>query len=128
MVMSHIIHHIIHGDVYKRQDNSGSRGIYLVSNIEDAESISVAYSYSHSFSRNGDLVVEEYMIGPEVSVETLTVNGECNVIQITDKITTGAPHFVEMGHTQPSQLPENTKQTVAPVSYTHLQTGTGKGE
>lgn len=89
---------------------------YLVSNIGDAESISVAYSYSHSFSRNGDLVVEEYMIGPEVSVETLTVNGECNVIQITDKITTGAPHFVEMGHTQPSQLPENTKQKVAQLA------------
>lgn len=56
------------------------------------------------------------MIGPEVSVETLTVNGECNVIQITDKITTGAPHFVEMGHTQPSQLPENTKQKVAQLA------------
>lgn len=102
--------------IVKPADNSGSRGIYLVSNIEDAESISVAYSYSHSFSRNGDLVVEEYMIGPEVSVETLTVNGECNVIQITDKITTGAPHFVEMGHTQPSQLPENTKQKVAQLA------------
>ena len=102
--------------IVKPADNSGSRGIYLVSNIEDAESISVAYSYSHSFSRNGDLVVEEYLIGPEVSVETLTVNGECNVIQITDKITTGAPHFVEMGHTQPSQLPENTKQKVAQLA------------
>ena len=102
--------------IVKPADNSGSRGIYLVSNIEDAESISVAYSYSHSCSRNGDLVVEEYMIGPEVSVETLTVNGECNVIQITDKITTGAPHFVEMGHTQPSQLPENTKQKVAQLA------------
>ena len=102
--------------IVKPADNSGSRGIYLVSNIEDAESISVAYSYSHSFSRNGDLVVEEYMIGPEVSVETLTVNGECNVIQITDKITTGAPHFVEMGHPQPSQLPENTKQKVAQLA------------
>ena len=50
------------------------------------------------------------MNGPEVSVETLTVDGECHIIQITDKITTGAPHFVEMGHTQPSQLDCATKQ------------------
>ena len=44
------------------------------------------------------------MSGPEVSVETLTLNGVCNVIQITDKLTTGAPHYVEMGHSQPTSL------------------------
>lgn len=44
------------------------------------------------------------MVGPEVSVETVAIDGEVHVIQITDKMTTGAPHFVEMGHTQPSRL------------------------
>ena len=51
------------------------------------------------------------MEGAEVSVETLSINGECHVIQITDKMTTGAPYFVEMGHSQPSQLPKKTKET-----------------
>lgn len=45
------------------------------------------------------------MQGSEVSVETISRNGACNVIQITDKLTTGAPYFVEMGHNQPSQFP-----------------------
>ena len=85
----------------KPADSSGSRGIIKVENAADAEK---AYEYAHQFSRNGIVVVEECMIGPEVSVETLATDGEIHVIQVTDKITTGAPHFVEMGHTQPSRL------------------------
>lgn len=85
----------------KPSDSSGSRGILK---IEDKQSALKAYEYTKNFTRNGVVVVEEYMSGPEVSVETLAVNGKVNVIQITDKITTGAPHFVETGHTQPTRL------------------------
>lgn len=85
----------------KPSDSSGSRGILKV---EDRQNALKAYEYTKEFSRNGIVVVEEYMSGPEVSVETLAVDGKVNVIQITDKITTGAPHFVEMGHTQPTRL------------------------
>lgn len=86
----------------KPADNSGSRGIIKVDSPTDAEAVTQAYRYSLQSSRGGDVVVEEYMQGPEVSVETLTVDGVCHVIQITDKLTTGAPHFVEMGHSQPT--------------------------
>lgn len=102
--------------IVKPADNSGSRGIVKIDDLTDKQSIFDAYNYSKSSSRNGDVVVEEYMNGQEVSVETITVNGECHVIQITDKITTGTPHFVEMGHTQPSQLDEDTKQRISEVA------------
>ena len=102
--------------IVKPADNSGSRGIYLVDDIHDAMKVEAAYEHSRKNSRGGDVVVEEYMSGPEVSVETLTVDNVCYVIQITDKITTGAPHFVEMGHTQPSQLSENIKEQIAQVA------------
>ncbi len=102
--------------IVKPADNSGSRGIVKIENVTNEKQIFEAYDYSKLSSRSGDVVVEEYMIGPEVSVETLTVNGECHVIQITDKITTGAPHFVEMGHTQPSQLDKETKQRISEVA------------
>ena len=102
--------------IVKPADNSGSRGIYLVADICDKDSVAQAYAHSHAFSRNGDVVVEEYMVGQEVSVETLTVDGVCHVIQITDKITTGAPHFVEMGHTQPSALSAETKEKIVRVA------------
>jgi biotin carboxylase len=37
------------------------------------------------------------------------------VIQITDKLTTGAPHFVEMGHSQPTQLSAETAEKIRQV-------------
>ncbi len=97
--------------VVKPADSSGSRGIYLIDNLENTELINNAYKYSYEFSRCGDVVVEEYMRGKEVSVETLSVNGEVTVLQITDKLTTGAPYFVEMGHSQPTKhSPEIAKK------------------
>lgn len=102
--------------VVKPADNSGSRGIVLVEDIHNAEVVANAYEYSRQYSRNGNVVVEEYMRGPEVSVETLSVDGVCHVIQITDKLTTGAPHFVEMGHSQPTrhapEIAEKIRQVV----------------
>ena len=95
--------------IVKPADNSGSRGIYLVEKPEDSE---IAYNYSMSNSSNGYILVEEFVEGPEVSVETITYNGETKVIAITDKITTGAPYFVELGHTQPSRLPLKIQKNI----------------
>lgn len=102
--------------IVKPADNSGSRGIFKISDLNDHQTIRDTYDYSRASSRSGDVVVEEYMEGPEVSVETLTIDGECHIIQITDKLTTGAPHFVEMGHSQPTQLDEVTAENIREVA------------
>lgn len=100
----------------KPADNSGSRGVVLVENPADKKAADDAYEYSKKHSRGGTVVVEEYMRGPEVSVETLTVDGEFHLIQITDKLTTGAPHFVELGHSQPTKLPQGTVKKIYEVA------------
>ena len=64
------------------------------------------FSYSRKQSRNGKVIIEEYLSGSEVSVEIMVIDGVVHVLQVTDKLTTGAPHFVEMGHSQPSRLGE----------------------
>lgn len=102
--------------IVKPADSSGSRGIFEVRDIHNEDLIVEAYEYCHPFSRVGDVVVEEYMEGPEVSVETLTVNGECHVIQITDKLTTGAPHYVEMGHSQPTMRSNEIAEQISKVA------------
>lgn len=99
--------------IVKPADNSGSRGVNLLSDDSDP---SVAYDYAAEYSRDGEILVEEFMDGAEVSVETIAVNGEVNVLQITDKITTGAPYFVETGHTQPSRLDAATKEEIKRVA------------
>lgn len=101
--------------IIKPADNSGSRGIYLLEDYSP-KSIEEAYAYSRQSSRSGELMVEEYMEGAEVSVETLSINGKCHVIQVTDKVTTGAPYFVEMGHSQPSRQPEYIRSEIEKVA------------
>lgn len=52
----------------------------------------------------GDLIVEEFIEGRELSVECISYKGEHQVIQVTDKDSSPAPHFVELGHHQPAQI------------------------
>jgi len=88
--------------ITKPTDNAGSRGVILVNTPEELDN---ACAYSRKHSRSGGIIIEEYLTGHEVSVEIMTVQGKVAVLAVTDKLTTGAPYFVEMGHCQPSQLP-----------------------
>ena len=99
--------------IIKPTDNAGSHG---VAKVHDFEELLANYEYSHSCSRHGKVIVEEYLDGPEVSVEVMVVKGKVHILQITDKITTGAPHFVEMGHTQPSRLSEEIQRQIREVA------------
>ena len=89
--------------ITKPTDNSGSRGVMLVNSREE---LFEAIRYSSENGRHGGVICEEFMRGREVSVEVIVYRGVPHVLQVTDKLTTGAPHFVEMGHSQPSALGE----------------------
>ena len=95
--------------ITKPTDNAGSRGVMLVNSREELEA---ALAYSSENGRSGTVIVEEYMVGPEVSVEVIVWQGTPHVLQITDKLTTGAPHFVEMGHSQPSRLAQADQEKI----------------
>lgn len=99
--------------IIKPADSSGSRGVHL---LQDRNELEEVYEYSKKFSRTGEIVVEEYMIGPEVSVETITIEGITHIIAITDKLTSGPPYFVEMGHSIPSLLSHDTKENISDVT------------
>ena len=95
--------------IVKPTDNAGSRGVILARSSDELES---ALAYSRENGRSGNVIIEEYMTGSEVSVEIIVWQGIPHVLQVTDKLTTGAPHFVEMGHSQPSRLPEADLESI----------------
>lgn len=99
--------------IIKPTDNAGSHGVAMA---RSSQELMDNYGYAYSNSRHGRVIVEEYLQGPEVSVEVMVIHGEVHVLQITDKITTDAPHFVELGHTQPSQLPLDTQVAIRDVA------------
>ena len=88
--------------VCKPVDNSGSRGVSLVCTSDE---LTEAVRYGTENSVSGRVILEEYLVGKEVSAEVIVWQGEATVLAVTDKLTTGAPHFVETGHSQPSRLP-----------------------
>ena len=100
--------------VTKPIDNCGSRGISIAYSKADLRK---ALENSFACSKDGRVIVEEYLDGPEVSVEILVQNCEPYVLQVTDKITSGEPHFIEIGHSQPSQLPIPDIKAISELAY-----------
>lgn len=74
------------------------------------------YQYSRDHSRNGTVMVEEVMTGPEVSVEALVIEGEPHIITVTDKYITPPPYFVELAHCEPSSLDAHTIEEIKAVA------------
>lgn len=101
--------------IVKPADNAGSRGVKLVEQSDKAI-IDDAYYYSKEFSRAGTVLVEEFLEGSEVSVESFTIDGNTDVIAITDKLTTPPPFFVELGHSEQSQLDESIKARIEEIT------------
>ena len=88
--------------IVKPTDRSGSLGVRKVTKWEDLEA---AVMEAERVSLSGEAMVEEFIEGCEISVEMISCKGTHYALQITDKVTTGAPHFVELAHHQPSSLP-----------------------
>lgn len=88
--------------ILKPSRNSGSRGIAKVSRDMDKADFVKAYDIALNESRDQSVLIEQFIEGPEFSIEIIVWNGKVNVLTVTDKKTTGAPHFVELGHNQPS--------------------------
>lgn len=89
--------------IVKPVDSGGSQGICKVDKQED---LLEAYHYAVSFSRTSKAIIEEFVDGREFSVEFISHQGRHYFLQITDKVTSGAPRFVEMQHHQPANIPE----------------------
>lgn len=87
--------------IVKPSDRSGSLGVTKVHSESELEQ-AVDKALSVSFKKQA--MVEEFIEGREISVEFISYNGTHYPLQITDKVTTEAPHFVELEHHQPSSL------------------------
>ncbi len=89
--------------IIKPLDSHSSRGVFKVQNRQE---LLEKFPVTSSFSSTGEVLVEEFLQGPEISVEGICADGNTTIVQITDKTITPYPHTVELQHIQPSALPE----------------------
>lgn len=97
--------------IVKPSRNSGSRGVSCINTKDNTELLSL-YNNAINNSRDKSVVVEKFIDGPEFSVEIIIWNNKINIIAITDKLTTGEPHFIELGHSQPSLFSRKDQQLI----------------
>ena len=92
--------------VVKPVDNMGGRGVITA---EDEISLEKSVQEAIRFSRTERAIVEEYMDGPEFSIDSLVYQGKLTITGFADRHIFFPPCFIEMGHTLPTAL-ENSQQ------------------
>jgi biotin carboxylase len=113
--------------VLKPVDGTGSRGVVR---IDDPGETGEAWRRSAGLRGRDDLILatffpvdrffaEEFIDGPEYSVEAFSFGGRHVAVSVTDKICTGA---VEMGHAEPALLPPDQEAALVHHVVTFLQT------
>lgn len=116
--------------IVKPTDRSGSLGVEKVmcpARLKGAIQRAQSESFEHK------AIIEEFFEGREVSVESISNKGKHYILQITDKVTTGAPYFVELEHHQPSSLPKDIQDNIQRIvlkalDALHIQYGASHSE
>ena len=87
--------------IVKPVDNGGKNGVSLITGEKELHK---AFNYAMKNSKEGSVLIEKYIEGREFSVEYISFEGKHYFLQLTDKVNTGAPHFVEIEHHQPANV------------------------
>lgn len=111
------VERIGHPAVVKPAALAGSRGVFL---WREARDLAAWTALVDQYGYDGPFLVEEYLRGPEYSVETLSRDGRHQVVGITEKLLGPPPLFVEVGHVHPAPLPQDRRRAVEELTTEFL--------
>jgi biotin carboxylase len=116
--------------VVKPVDNMGARGVRRVQNESD---LLAACREALPLSRSSRVIIEEYMDGPEFSLDAIVYKGKITVCGVADRIIRFPPWFVEMGHTMPTEFPPDRVSAIesvfeAGIRAIGIDNGAAKGD
>ena len=100
--------------ICKPVDLSSSRGVIKIDREED---LKAGLDYALDWSKKKEVILEEFIEGREFSGESIAYQGKYKLLAVTEKYTTGAPHFVETGHRQPARLGHDMLMKVEQTLY-----------
>ncbi|MBL3590177.1 MAG: ATP-grasp domain-containing protein [gamma proteobacterium endosymbiont of Lamellibrachia anaximandri] len=83
--------HLHYPVVIKPTDAQGQRGTSV---IETPDRFSSAIEAALDASRSGNAIIEEFIIGPEITVCAWLHNGDATLLTVTDRVTYNAPPAV----------------------------------
>lgn len=96
--------------VVKALDSCGKKGITIAYNKDELMN---AVTISKGHSSNSLVLIEEFLKGgQEYSIECLAGNGFYDIVQYTEKESSGPPTFTELAHHQPANLSDEIKDKI----------------
>src|SRR4029077_3388574 len=99
--------------VIKPVDSRGARGGLR---LTDAVDLNWAYEFSASQSPSGRVIVEEFLAGPQISTESIVMEGVAHTPGLADRnyefLDRFAPHVIENGGDLPTQLSAEKQQSI----------------
>ena len=98
---------IMYPVMVKPCDGSGSNGANRVDAIKELQE---ACHLAMDASLTSKAIIEPFIEGKEYGAESLVVNGEIHVLAIMKKQMTLPPHYAELGHAIPCDLPYEVEQ------------------
>ncbi len=92
--------------VVKPADNMGARGCRMIRTKDEAwQSVKTAAENS----RTSTVILEEYMEGPEFSIDAIVYDGTLTITGFADRHIFYKPYFIETGHTMPTKIDEKKR-------------------
>ena len=91
--------------IIKPTDGGNRQGVMKVDTENELQE---ALSRAQQSSFTGQVIIEEFITGSEVLVDSISYNGKHFISAIKDKVMSGAPYFMDMGYNMPSQLSQST--------------------
>lgn len=92
--------------VVKPADNMGARGCRMIRCESEVENAVIVAAKN---SRSNTIIIEEYMDGPEFSIDALIYEGTMTITGFADRHIFYKPYFIETGHTMPSSADQQMK-------------------
>ena len=70
--------------IMKPTDSQGQRGVNIINNHDEFLEL---FDQTKAYSRSGQVIIEKYVNGPEVSVNGYLVDGKMKFLEVSDRIT-----------------------------------------
>ena len=91
--------------VIKPVDSQGQRGVSIVKSKDE---LNERFSLSLSFSKSGEVIIEEFLPGKEISINVFVTDRKITHFYISDRITAkGTNSGIPWRHIFPSTIPKN---------------------
>jgi biotin carboxylase len=87
--------------IMKAVDSSGSRGVTKVTCENEIES---AYNEALKYTRQNDVLVEEFIDGIELGAQAFSINGKCKIVLLHNDTIAKGDYMVPTGHSFPCNL------------------------